>query len=219
MMKAEEPQVLPRDTQSFTQRISWDSCGMLLIFPFCGSTEIKNILIIRNNYRRTNAKYSGLIFTGRPAASGKHETGRGTIRTRARYEIEEKKSGKFSIVVSEIPYQVNKARLVEKIAELVRDKKVEGIVDLRDESDRKGIRIVIELRKDVNVNVVLNKLFRHTQMEDTFGIIMLSLVKGEPRILNLKERIKYYVEHRQEGINRRTIYELNLANRKHILKV
>ncbi|HBK54418.1 DNA gyrase subunit A [Syntrophomonas wolfei] len=148
-----------------------------------------------------------------------YETGRGTIRTRARYEIEEKKSGKFSIVVSEIPYQVNKARLVEKIAELVRDKKVEGIVDLRDESDRKGIRIVIELRKDVNVNVVLNKLFRHTQMEDTFGIIMLSLVNGEPRILNLKEMIKYYVEHRQEVINRRTIYELNLAkNRKHILE-
>ena len=148
-----------------------------------------------------------------------YETGRGTIRTRARYEIEEKKSGKFSIVVSEIPYQVNKARLVGKIAELVRDKKVEGIVDLRDESDRKGIRIVIELRKDVNVNVVLNKLFRHTQMEDTFGIIMLSLVNGEPRILNLKEMIKYYVEHRQEVINRRTIYELNLAkNRKHILE-
>jgi len=148
-----------------------------------------------------------------------YETGRGTIRTRARYEIEEKKGGKFSIVVTEIPYQVNKARLVGKIAELVRDKKVEGIVDLRDESDRKGIRIVIELRKDVNVNVVLNKLFRHTQMEDTFGIIMLSLVNGEPRILNLKEMIKYYVEHRQEVINRRTIYELNLAkNRKHILE-
>ena len=148
-----------------------------------------------------------------------YETGRGTIRTRARYEIEEKKGGKFSIVVTEIPYQVNKARLVEKIAELVRDKKVEGIVDLRDESDRKGIRIVIELRKDVNVNVVLNKLFRHTQMEDTFGIIMLSLVNGEPRILNLKEMIQYYVEHRQEVINRRTTYELNLAkNRKHILE-
>lgn len=148
-----------------------------------------------------------------------YETGRGTIRTRARYEIEEKKGGKFSIVVTEIPYQVNKARLVGKIAELVRDKKVEGIVDLRDESDRKGIRIVIELRKDVNVNVVLNKLFRHTQMEDTFGIIMLSLVNGEPRILNLKEMIQYYVEHRQEVINRRTIYELNLAkNRKHILE-
>ncbi len=148
-----------------------------------------------------------------------YETGRGTIRTRARYEIEEKKGGKFSIVVTEIPYQVNKARLVEKIAELVRDKKVEGIVDLRDESDRKGIRIVIELRKDVNVNVVLNKLFRHTQMEDSFGIIMLSLVNGEPRILNLKEMIQYYVEHRQEVINRRTTYELNLAkNRKHILE-
>ncbi|ABI67365.1 DNA gyrase subunit A [Syntrophomonas wolfei] len=148
-----------------------------------------------------------------------YETGRGTIRTRARYEIEEKKGGKFSIVVTEIPYQVNKARLVEKIAELVRDKKVEGIVDLRDESDRKGIRIVIELRKDVNVNVILNKLFRHTQMEDSFGIIMLSLVNGEPRILNLKEMIQYYVEHRQEVINRRTTYELNLAkNRKHILE-
>ncbi|MDD2510002.1 MAG: DNA gyrase subunit A [Syntrophomonas sp.] len=148
-----------------------------------------------------------------------YETGRATIRTRARYEIEEKRGGKCAIVVNEIPYQVNKARLVEKIAGLVRDKKVEGIVDLRDESDRKGIRIVIELRKDVNVNVVLNKLFRHTQMEDSFGIIMLSLVNGEPRILNLKEMIQYYVQHRQEVIKRRTAYELKLArNRKHILE-
>lgn len=148
-----------------------------------------------------------------------YETGRGTIRTRARYEIEEKKGGKLSIILTEIPYQVNKARLVEKIAELVRDKKVEGITDLRDESDRKGIRVVIELRKDVNVNVVLNRLFRHTQMEDSFGIILLSLVNGEPRVLNLKEMIEYYVKHRQEVINRRTRYELELArNRKHILE-
>jgi DNA gyrase subunit A len=144
-------------------------------------------------------------------------TGRGSVKIRSRYEIEERKN-RNAIIVTEIPYQVNKARLVEKIAELVRDKKIEGIVDLRDESDRKGIRIVIEVRKDVNVNIVVNKLLKHTQMEDSFGINMLSLVHGQPLVLNLKEMLHYYIEHRQDVIARRTQYDLNVANeRKHIL--
>lgn len=148
-----------------------------------------------------------------------YQTGRGSIKIRARYEIEEKKNGKSAIIVTEIPYQVNKARLVEKIAELVRDKRIEGITDLRDESDRKGIRIVIEVRKDENLNVLLNKLFKHTQMEESFGINIVGLVNGQPRTLSLKDMIHHYVEHRQEVITRRTIYELKLAqNRKHILE-
>lgn len=148
-----------------------------------------------------------------------YETGRGSIKVRAKYEIEERKNGRSAIIVTEIPYQINKARLVERIAELVRDKKIDGIVDLRDESDRKGIRVVIEVRRDVNINVVINKLFKHTQMEDSFGVIMLSLVNGEPRILSLKQMIEQYIIHRQDVITRRTKHELQLANnRKHILE-
>lgn len=148
-----------------------------------------------------------------------YETGRGSIKVRAKYEIEERKNGRNAIIITEIPYQVNKSRLVERIAELVRDKRVEGIVDLRDESDRNGIRVVIEVRRDTNINVVINRLYKHTQMEDTFGVIMLSLVNGEPRILTLKQMMEYYVMHRQDVIIRRTKHELQLANnRKHILE-
>lgn len=154
--------------------------------------------------------------------SGIHEayhTGRGSIRIRARYEIEERKGGRNSIVITEIPYQVNKSRLVERIAELVRDKKIDGVVDLRDESDRKGIRVVIDVRKDVNVDIMVNKLYKHTQMETTFGVINLALVNGEPRVMNLKELMQHYVEHRQEVILRRTKHELELAQaRKHIVE-
>ncbi len=147
------------------------------------------------------------------------KTGRGSIKIRARYEIEERKGGRNAIVVTEIPYQVNKARLVEKIAQLARDKKIEGIVDLRDESSRKGIRVVIEVKKDVNVNVVVNKLFKHTQMQDSFGIIMLGLVKGQPRTLSLKEILENYLEHRQEVIRRGTEYDLKIAReRMHIVE-
>ena len=148
-----------------------------------------------------------------------YTTGRGSLRIRSRYTIEEKKGGRNAIIITEIPYQVNKARVVEKIAELVRDKKIEGIVDLRDESDRKGIRLVIEVRRDVNANIVMNKLFKHTQLEDSFGVIMLSLLNGEPKVLNLKQMMQAYIEHRQDVITRRTIHELKLArNRKHILE-
>ncbi len=145
--------------------------------------------------------------------------GRGGIRIRARHHIEELKAGRQAIIITEMPYQVNKARVVEKIAELVRDKKIEGISDLRDESDRKGIRMVIELKKDANPAVIVNKLFKHTQLEDSFGIIMLGLVKGQPRVLNLKQIMEYFIEHRQEVIVRRTQYELQLAeNRRHIVE-
>ncbi len=148
-----------------------------------------------------------------------YETGKGSISVRSRYEIEEKKSGKTAIIITEIPYQVNKARLVEKIAELARDKKIDGIVDLRDESDRKGMRIVIELRRDVNVNIVVNKLFKHTQLQDNFGVNNMAIVNGEPRVLGLKQIMHYYVEHRKDVITRRTIHELKLARaRQHILE-
>lgn len=159
------------------------------------------------------------IIMGMEGIKKAFHTGRGSIRIRSRYEIEERKNGRNAIIVTELPYQVNKARLIEKIAELVRDKKVEGIVDLRDESDRKGIRIVIEARRDVNINVLVNRLFKHTQLENSFGINMLSLVNGEPRILNLKQMMEYYIEHREEVITRRTKHELKLASdRLHIVE-
>ncbi|MDR7319681.1 DNA gyrase subunit A [Brevibacillus nitrificans] len=147
-----------------------------------------------------------------------YETGRGSIIMRAKTLIEEEK-GKPRIIVTEIPYQVNKARLVEKIAELVREKKIEGITDLRDESDRKGMRIVMELRRDVIPKVVLNNLFKHTQMQTTFGVNMLALVNGRPRVLNLRDMLFYYLEHQREIIRRRTEYDLKQAEaRAHILE-
>lgn len=159
------------------------------------------------------------IIMGSQGIRQAYETGRGSFKTRARYTIEERKNGKNAIVVTEIPYQVNKARLVEKIAELVRDKKIEGIVDLRDESDRKGIRVVIEVRKDVNVNIIVNKLFKHTQMEDSFGINMLALVNGQPMVLGIRDSIRHYIEHRQDVIVRRTEHDLRVAReRLHIVE-
>lgn len=159
------------------------------------------------------------IIMGTEGIKQAYATGRGSFKTRARYSIEERKGGKSAIVVTEIPYQVNKARLVEKIADLTRDKKIDGIVDLRDESDRHGIRIVIEVRRDVNVNVIVNKLFRHTQMEESFGIIMLALVNGQPRVLGLKEMMQNYIGHRQDVITRRTIFDLKVArDRLHIVE-
>jgi DNA gyrase subunit A len=159
------------------------------------------------------------IIMGNKGIRQAYLTGRGSIKIRSRYNIEEKKNGRNAIIVTEIPYQVNKARLIEKIAELVRDKKVEGIVDLRDESDRNGIRVVIEVRRDVNPNIVVNKLFKHTQLEDSFGFNMLSLVHGQPLTLNLKQMIEYYIEHRQEVITRRTQHDLKVEqDRLHIVE-
>ncbi|MGG2094287.1 DNA gyrase subunit A [Bacillus sp. S13(2024)] len=161
---------------------------------------------------------SGQIL-GRSGIRRAYETGRGTIVLRAKVEIEEKANGKQSIIVTELPYQVNKAKLIEKIAELVRDKKIDGITDLRDESDRNGMRIVMEVRRDANANVLLNNLYKHTALQTSFGINMLSLVNGEPKVLNLKECLYYYLEHQKVVIRRRTAYELEKAEaRAHILE-
>jgi DNA gyrase subunit A len=147
-----------------------------------------------------------------------YSTGRGRVKVRARADVEEL-DGRNRILVTEIPYQVNKANLIESIAELVKDKRVEGIVDLRDESNREGMRIVIELRKDVMPEVVLNQLFAHTQMEVTFGVINIALVDEEPRTLTLKETIQHFIDFRREVVIRRTTYELEQARkREHILK-
>ncbi len=162
---------------------------------------------------------TGAIIMGKEGIKSAYKTGRGRIKVRAKVKIEGISKGRQQIIVTEIPYQVNKARLVEKIAELVRDKRIEGISDLRDESDRKGMRIVIELRRDVNANVVLNQLYKHTQMEDTFGVIMLAIVDGEPKVLNLKELLTHYLNHQKEIIVRRTQFDLNKAEKRaHILE-
>ncbi|SDY34212.1 DNA gyrase subunit A [Salimicrobium album] len=148
-----------------------------------------------------------------------YETGKGSILIRSKVDIEEKPNGKHHIIVTELPYQVNKARLVEKIAELARDKKIDGITDLRDESDRDGMRIVIELRKDVNANVLLNNLYKMTALQTSFGINMLALVDGRPQVLNLKQSLEHYLEHQKVVIRRRTAYELKKAEaRAHILE-
>ncbi len=159
------------------------------------------------------------IIMGKENISEAYRTGRGKVKVRARAYIEELAKGKQQIVITEIPYQVNKAKLVEKIADLVKEKKVEGISDLRDESNRNGMRIVIELKRDVNANIVLNNLYKHSQMEDTFSIIMLALVNGVPKILNLKQILYHYVQHQKDVVTRRTKFELNKAEaRAHILE-
>ncbi|WP_033827333.1 DNA gyrase subunit A [Bacillus andreraoultii] len=161
---------------------------------------------------------AGLIL-GKSGIRKAYETGKGSITLRARVQIEELAHGKHAIIVSEIPYQVNKAKLIEKIAELAREKRIDGITALRDESDRSGLRIVMELRKDVNANVLLNNLYKHTALQTTFGINMLALVGGQPKVLNLKQILYYYLEHQKEIITRRTQYELNKAEaRAHILE-
>ncbi|MGN0351099.1 MAG: DNA gyrase subunit A [Roseburia sp.] len=162
---------------------------------------------------------TGATILGTSGITEAYRTGRGKIRVRAVTNIEPMQNGKNRIVVTELPYMVNKAKLVEKIAELVRDKKVDGITDLRDESSRQGMRICIELRRDVNPNVVLNLLYKHTQLQDTFGVIMLALVNNEPKVLNLYEMLNYYLIHQKDVVTRRTKYDLNKAEeRAHILE-
>ncbi len=162
---------------------------------------------------------TGGTILGRSGIEDAYRTGRGKIKVRAVTDIEPMDNGKNRIVVTELPYLVNKARLVEKIGELVRDKKVDGITDLRDESSREGMRVVIELRRDVNPNILLNQLLKHTQLQDTFGVIMLALVDNQPKILNLKEMLTLYLDHQRDVITRRCKYELNKAEeRAHILE-
>ena len=162
---------------------------------------------------------TGATILGRRGIREAYYTGRGKIDVRAKSNIEQMQGGRSRIVVTEIPYQVNKAKLVEKIAELVHEKRIDGISDIRDESDRNGMRIVIELKKDVYPQVVLNFLYKHTQLQETFGANMLALVNGQPRILNLRDMIYYYLEHQKDVITRRTKFELNKAQaRAHILE-
>jgi len=161
---------------------------------------------------------AGLIL-GRSGIRKAYETGRGSITLRAKAQIEETSSGKPVIIITEIPYQVNKARLIEKIADLVRDKKIDGITDLRDESDRNGMRIVIELRRDANANVLLNNLYKQTALQTSFGINLLALVDGQPKVLSLKQCLEHYLDHQKVVIRRRTAFELRKAEaRAHILE-
>ena len=167
---------------------------------------------------------TGATILGKRGIEEAYRTGRGKIRVRAVSDIETMANGKSRIIVTELPYMVNKARLIEKIAELVKDKKVDGITDLRDESDRSGMRICIELRRDANASVVLNQLIKHTQLQDTFGVIMIALVKNaagvlEPKVLNILQMLNYYLDHQKEVVTRRTRYDLNKAEeRAHILE-
>ena len=162
---------------------------------------------------------TGAEILGTSGINEAYRTGRGKIRVRSVTNIESMANGKNRIVVTELPFMVNKARLIEKIAELVKDKRIDGITHIADESSREGMRINIELRKDVNPNVILNQLYKHTQLQDTFGVIMLALVNNEPRILNLLDMLKYYLRHQEDVVTRRTKYELNKAEeRAHILK-
>ena len=162
---------------------------------------------------------TGGTILGRAGIDEAYRTGRGKIRVRAVTDIEPMKNGKNRIVVTELPYMVNKARLIENIANLVKEKKIDGITDLRDESSREGMRIAIELRKDVNPTVLLNQLYKHTQLQDTFGVIMLALVNNEPKILNLKDLLGHYLDHQKDVVTRRTKYDLNKAEeRAHIIE-
>ena len=178
-------------------------------------TEIEEILSI---VKAPDFPTGGIIL-GTRGSEEAYRTGRGKVRVRAVTDIETMANGKSRIVVTELPYMVNKANLILKIAELVKLKKIEGITDLRDESDREGMRIVIELRRDVSANIILNHLFKHTQMQDTFGIIMLALVNNEPKVLNSLDMLKAYIAHQEEVVTRRTRYDLNKAEeRDHILQ-
>ena len=162
---------------------------------------------------------TGGIILGTRGSEEAYRTGRGKIRVRAVTDIETMPNGKNRIIVTELPYLVNKANLIQKMAELVKLKKIDGITDLRDESDREGMRIVIELRRDANANVIMNQLYKHTQMQDTFGVIMLALVNNEPKVMNLLDMLIYYIKHQEEVVTRRTKYDLNKAEeRDHILQ-
>ncbi len=162
---------------------------------------------------------TGGVILGTKGIEEAYRTGRGKIRVRAVTNIETMPNGKSRIIVTELPYMVNKARLIEKIAELVRDKRIDGITDLSDQSSREGMRVVIELRKDANANVILNQLYKHTQLQDTFGVIMLALVDNQPKVMSLLEMLNYYLKHQEEVVTRRTKYELNKAEeRAHILE-
>ena len=179
------------------------------------NTELEEVLPL---VKAPDFPTGGLIL-GTRGSEEAYRTGRGKVRVRGITNIETLPNGKTQIIITELPYMVNKAKLIEKIAELHKDKKIDGITDLRDESDRDGMRIVVELRRDVNANVILNLLYKHTQLQDTFGIIMLALVNNQPKVMNLLEMLVYYIRHQEEVVTRRTKYDLNKAEeRDHILQ-
>ena len=231
-----EPVVLPsRYPNLLVNGTSGIAVGMATNIPPHNLSEVTDAVIkLIDNYVQENRETeieelleivkgpdfpTGAMILGKQGIEQAYRTGRGKIKVRAVTDIEPMPNGKQRIVVTELPYMVNKARLIEKIAELVKDKKIDGISELRDESDRSGMRICIELKKDTNANVLLNLLYKHTQLQDTFGVIMLALVNNQPRVLNLYEMLHYYLEHQKEVVTRRTQYELNKAEeRAHILE-
>jgi DNA gyrase subunit A len=227
----EEPQVLPAQLPNLLiNGASGIAVGMATNIPPHNICEvISGIHAIINNpdieieelskhIHGPDFPTSGIIF-GRQGIKDAYLTGRGRVIVRARSSIEVARNDREKIIISEIPFQVNKTNLIEKIADLVHQKKVEGISDIRDESDRDGLRIVIELKKDANAKSILNLLYKHSQMQTTFGIIMLALVKGQPKVLNLKEILTHFVDHRHEVVVRRTKYELEEAEKRaHILE-
>lgn len=229
--KTEEPTVLPsRIPNLLINGSSGIAVGMATNIPPHNLGEvIDGVIMLIDNPDVTIKELMGVIrgpdfptggkIMGREGIWDAYRTGRGSIKVRAQATIEKMSGGKHCIIVNQIPYQVNKAKLIEKIAELVKDKKIDGVSDLRDESDRRGMRIMIELRRDANPQVLLNQLYKHTQMQESFGVIMIALVDGEPRVLNLKQVLFYYLEHQKDVVVRRTRFELNKAEaRAHIVE-
>ena len=229
--KMMEPTVLPAKIPNLlVNGSSGIAVGMATNIPPHNLTEVVNALVrlideddvtdemLMQEIKGPDFPTAGLIL-GREGIKSAYTTGRGKITVRARAEIEEHGNGRYRIVVTELPYQVNKARLIENIADLVKDKRIEGISDLRDESDREGMRIVIELKRDANPNIILNQLYKNTQMQDTFGAIMLALVDGKPKVLTLREALEVYLDHRKTVILKRTQFDLDKAlARAHILE-
>lgn len=231
-----EPTVLPsRYPNLLVNGTTGIAVGMATNIPPHNLREIVNAVVkIIDNYVEENRKTdieeilpivkapdfpTGGLILGTRGSEEAYRTGRGKIRVRAVTDIETLPNGKNQIVVTELPYLVNKANLIQKIAELVKLKKIDGITDLRDESNREGVRVVIELRKDVNANVVLNLLYKHTQLQDTFGIIMLALVNNEPKVMNLLDMLNHYLNHQKDVVTRRTRYDLDKAEKRdHILQ-
>ena len=231
-----EPSVLPaRFPNLLVNGTSGIAVGMATNIPPHNLTEVINAVVkiidnqLEDKEETTIEEILGIIkgpdfptggmILGTRGIEEAYRTGRGKIRVRAVTDIETMPNGKSRIIVTELPYMVNKARLIEKIAEMVRDKKIDGITDLSDQYSREGMRVVIELRKDVNANVLLNQLYKHTQLQDTFGVIMLALVNNQPKVMNILEMLNHYLKHQEEVITRRTKYELNKAEeRAHILE-
>ncbi len=229
--KTEEPTVLPcRIPNLLINGSAGIAVGMATNIPPHNLAEVIDGVIMLINNPEAEVKDimtvikgpdfpTGGKIMGRGGILNAYRTGRGAIKVRAQTSIEKANNGKSRIIVNEIPYQVNKAKLIEKIADLVKNKKIDGITDLRDESDRRGMRIMIELRRDANPQVILNQLYKHTQLQDSFGVIMLALVDGQPRVLNLKQVLFYYLEHQKDVIVRRTRFDLRKAEeRAHILE-